>query len=421
MRKVIFLALVMLLALVPVIGAQGDPAISAVDWIETQQAEDGSFAAGDPNITAAAATSLALLDRPNEAAVAYLENYVAENADSLRLEVVSAIILAVIAHDIDPTAFADGAALELHSSLLREQRGEDSTGLCLGLVALAATGAELPATAVSGVVGIQNEDGGFGSGAGEPSEPIYTAVCIHALAKAGEAEATQAAVAYLDSTQLADGGWATLGGETSDGFGTAYVLVGLAAAEEDLMGSWGDAVGYLMSQQDRETGEVTALAPEVAGDQAAALNVAANALFTMAFRGLSYNDIGATTVSIAEPTATEEAAEATTLEEGPALDGNWLAIADGFGMTELDTADDFFVTVIDPFTNEELYGVQIINWVAEYQYTGYIIEQYLPADVLLYMQATDPTTFENLGDAAIALLPADVLAELPEEVQARAQ
>lgn len=111
-------------------------------------------------------------------------------------------------------------------------------------------------------------------------------------------------------------------------------------------------------------------------------------------------------------------------EEGPALDPNWAAVAGGFGMAELDTADDFLIEVIDPFATGEdntLYGVEIINWVADYEYTGFIVQQFLPADVLLWLADQDPTVWETVSDSVLAALPAAELAKLPEEVQARVQ
>jgi uncharacterized surface protein with fasciclin (FAS1) repeats len=110
--------------------------------------------------------------------------------------------------------------------------------------------------------------------------------------------------------------------------------------------------------------------------------------------------------------------------EGPALDENWAAVASGFGMSELDTADDFFVTVVDPFAagaDNELYGVEIINWTADYRYTGFIIEQFLPAEVLIWMAEQDPSVWEGLSDSVLKKLPAEELAKLPAEVQARVQ
>ncbi len=412
MRKVVLLALVLLLSLVPAAAAQGDPAMAAADWVESQQAEDGSFAGGDADITSAVAIALALLERPNEQAMTWLENYVIENQDTLALDTVSTILLAAIAHDIDPTTFAEGIAAEKHMELLRESRGEDITGLCFGLIAMNAMGQALPPTAVSGLTALQNEDGGFGAEAGSESEPVYTATCLHVLVTAGETEAVEAAKTYLQETALADGGWSTLAAETSDGFATAFTLLGLTAAGDTVSQDWGQAVGFLFSQQDRETGKVIAL-PDMAEQDS--LNVASTAIFMMVFRGLSYNDIGGGEAAEEETSSAETAAGV----EGPALDANWEPVRDGFGMEALDTADDFFVTVIDPFTDEELYGVEIINWVAEYKYTGYIIEQFLPAEVLLWMNEQDPTTFENIGDATLNLLPPDVLAQLPEELQAR--
>lgn len=410
MRKIVLLALILMLSVVPSTAAQGDPATAAADWVESQQAEDGSFAE-DPDITSAAAIALALLERPNEAAVAWMEDYVTTNQDSLSLDTISTILLAAIANGVDPATFADGAALEIHGALLREARGEDMSDLCFGLVAMAASGSPLPPTAISGLTALQNEDGGFGASEGEDSEAVYTGLCLHVLVTAEETEAVDAAKNYLKETVLADGGWSTLGADTSDGFATAFTLLGLTAAGDTASRDWGQAVGFLFSQQDRETGKVIAL-PDMAEEDS--INVAATSVFMMVFRGVSYNDI-----QTAEPTE-EAAAAVTTADEGPALDPNWEPVRDGFGMEQLDTADDFFVTVVDPFTDEELYGVDIINWVAEYQYTGYIIENYLPAEVLLWMNEQDPTTFENIGDATLELLPDEVLAQLPEELQARA-
>ena len=112
--------------------------------------------------------------------------------------------------------------------------------------------------------------------------------------------------------------------------------------------------------------------------------------------------------------------ETTGIAEGPALDPNWEPVMGGFGMDELDTADDFFITVVDPFTDEELYGVQIINWVAEYEYTGYIIEQFLPAEVLLWMGEQDHTIWQNISPVVLEKLPDAEFAKLPESVQALA-
>lgn len=129
-------------------------------------------------------------------------------------------------------------------------------------------------------------------------------------------------------------------------------------------------------------------------------------------------------------TAIMDANAATMSEdvaEGPALAPLWEAFVAGegaFNMPELDTADDFFVTVIDPFAPEddnELYGIEIINWVGEYTYTTILVESHLTADVLLFMAEQDPTVWENISDVVLGKLPPEVLAELPEDVQARVE
>jgi transforming growth factor-beta-induced protein len=136
---------------------------------------------------------------------------------------------------------------------------------------------------------------------------------------------------------------------------------------------------------------------------------------------LSAEDFAALIAELAPVEEAEETEEGdSAFPEGPALQQNWAIVGDGFGMEELDSADDFFVTVNDPFTGDELYGVQIINWTAEYEHTGFIVENSLPADVLIWMAEQDPTTWENISPVTVSLLPAEELAKLPEEVQALA-
>jgi uncharacterized surface protein with fasciclin (FAS1) repeats len=101
----------------------------------------------------------------------------------------------------------------------------------------------------------------------------------------------------------------------------------------------------------------------------------------------------------------------------PPLDPAWAVIAGGFGMAELDSADDFFVTVIDPFTQEELYGMDIINWTAEYRYTGYVVKGFLSAEVLLYMLERDPDNFARISPTTLESLPTDIRAQLPAKYQ----
>jgi len=183
------------------------------------------------------------------------------------------------------------------------------------------------------------------------------------------------------------------------------VIMGLTAANDSSLSTDAAFSALLVALDEEGRFEDYVGAPQID-------NILATAVAVPVFRGLSLLDIAA-------PLA-DDASTANNFPEGPPLDASWETIADGFGMSELNTADDFFVTVIDPFTGEELYGVQIINWAAEYQYTGFIVRNNLPAEVLLWMAEQDPSIWENISDETLRELPEDVIAELPDDIQARA-
>jgi hypothetical protein len=405
MKKLSLLLLVMLMTLVPLAQAQGDPAIGALEWLKNNQNEDGSYGE-EITETAVVVITLSLLDEANAASLAAMEAYVSD-AETMDLTESSIFLLAVVASGNDPEAFAEGKLLASFEAELSKARGQDVLGLCMGLQALNALGDDLPPTALMGLGLIQSEDGGFPDEmGGDVSDIGISALCAPTLVLAGNEAGLEALVAYFASLQLPDGGWNFDSEvETSDPVMTAFVLLALTAAGEDLMGDWTGAVGYLLEHQN-EDGSF--------GDPEGSGLAGTTALAAMIFRGITWLDLGVT-----EAEASDEGSTDAGASSAPALDENWVVIAEGFGMPELNSADDFFVTVVDPFTNEELSGIQIINWTAEYTYTGYIIEDYLPAEVLLWMAEQDPDVWENISDATLALLPAEVLAELPKEVQAR--
>jgi hypothetical protein len=67
----------------------------------------------------------------------------------------------------------------------------------------------------SAIEALQNSDGGFGSAAGYPSDPLDTALALQAMYRLGGAAlgVTDAALSYLAATQNTDGGWgSSLGG-----------------------------------------------------------------------------------------------------------------------------------------------------------------------------------------------------------------
>ncbi len=402
MRKLtlIFLAIVLIAA--PTIYAQ-DPATMAGNWLMEYQREDGSFDE-DYRLTSLSVIALASVGQENEAALAWLESNFSEELD---LSELSLAVTAVVATENDIGSFAEGALLANYTGALRAERGEDIEGLCYGLIARHSLGVALPETAVSGLVALQQaEDGGFGNKMGDPSDVLTTSACIHILAVAEQPDALEDALSFLQAVQLDDDGWAVdPEGATSDALATAFAAQALIAAGETLT-DWGSPERTLFASLDAETGAFVV----EGSDEMTAM---ATAIALPVFRGKSLISFGG------DASTGEDSSQADSDHvEGPPLDPNWKLVGDGFGMDELDTADDFFVTVVDPFTDDELYGIQIINWTSEYQYTGYIVEQYMTADILIWMAEQESSTWDNITVATLELLPDEELAQLPDEIQA---
>src|SRR5689334_13801267 len=107
MRKLAGLLIVLLLVAIPIANAQGDPASGAIDWLKTQKTEDGMYGT-EPGETALALVTLGLLDEPDTEALAVLETYASDNADTLTINDMSLLTLAVSASGADITTFNDG-------------------------------------------------------------------------------------------------------------------------------------------------------------------------------------------------------------------------------------------------------------------------------------------------------------------------
>lgn len=403
MRKWILLFSILLLIVPTIYGQGGDPARLTVDWLVSQQNENGSF--GDEiGATALAIIAQATLGETNEAALAWLEGIVVE--ETLALDEASLVVIALVSTETDTSTFADGTLLATYTSLLRSERGQAVDGLCLGLIARHVLNLALPPQAITVLVGLQQEDGGFGATRTADSDIVTSSLCIQVLAVAEQPDSLEAALGYLAEVQLEDNGWSIDPTATeSDPLGTAFVVQALAAADQ-ILADWNHPERTLLKSLDFEAGAI------VFGDgDDEFLNIVATAAAAPIFRGKSLLGFAPSESSTVEVTSSDEV--------GPPLGGDWALIASGFGMAELDTADDFFVTVIDPFTNDELYGIAIINWTAEYQYTGYIVQQYLSGEVLLWMAEHDPTVWDNISLATLKKLAPEELAKLPEVVQAR--
>lgn len=411
LSTIIFVSMIVL----PSVNAQErDPAVRGLEWLNTQQSDNGSFA-DDLNMTILALMAYASVGETNQAALDWVEATIVAEGDNLNLQDIGFTVTAVIASGADPNTFADGKLIERQVALLRESGGENLSFLCTGLISMINLDLPLSEVALGVLAEAQNEDGGFGESADEESNIGDTVTCGLVLHAAEQTEAFDRVLEYVKATQNEDGGWSAIGSDQSDALGTAAALQLLLAANEDLT-AWGSPEFVLVGFQDRETGQFSFSLDEdflnMNDDERAEVNLAATVLAIPVLRGKTFTSF------VYAPEATQDVAITDT--GIPALSSEWEPIADGFGMAELNSADDFFVMVVDPFSGDELTGVQIINWTAEYRYTGYIIENALTAEVLMWMAEQDPTTWEKISKSVIELMPDSEVEKLPEEVQALA-
>ena len=404
MRTIVGVVLVLVLMIPSVVAAQTNDPTAALDWLRAERETNGSY--GDEiGATALSVFAFATEDELNQPGIDFIA---AEDFSEVGLDEISLTLIALVAIDADVAAFANGAVLARHSALLREPDVNLTDALCLGLIARYNLDLPLQDDLMQALIQRQNEDGGFGQVPEQRlSDVTSTSLCIHALALDEAYSAShQAALNYLRNTQREDDGWAIFDDSpSSDPLGTAFAMMALIASGEPLA-DWGSPERTLVLFANPATG-----AYEYGDGTDVFFNEISTIVALPVFRGVTLNSYA--------PAERSAAANATTADGAPVLDPNWKLVGDGFGV-ELDSADDFFVDVVDPFTNETLYGVEIINWTADYTYTGYIVESYLPADVLLWMAAQDDTVLTQISASTLALLPDSVIAQLPEEIQARA-
>lgn len=397
---VVLLCVTFLMPLLPASG-QGDPVTSA-NWLNTQQFEDGGF--GDEvGATALSVIALASVGQDNQAALDWLEN---RDFDTINLDWTSLSLMALVASGTDVGSFADGELLATYSQQLRDADGSITDGYCLGLIARYTLNIPLSDTQITTLLDQQRADGGFAANPDAESDIITTSLCVQALVAGEQTDATQPALDYMRSLQRDDGGWTIdVDSQSSDPLATAFVMQALIAADQSFS-NWENPERTLILFADADGAFLY-------GDgNDPFFNLISTAVSIPVFEGLSL-------LSFSPFLQTDDATQPVE-GDAPVLNENWKLVGDGFSI-DLVTADDFFTTVVDPFTDEELYGVEIINWTSEYPYTGYIVELYLTADIVLYMIEQDPSTADNISATSLALMPAEELALLPEDLQARAQ
>jgi hypothetical protein len=241
----------------------------AVSWLKDQQQADGGFSNGfapesDLGTTADAILAFFfagedpnLLKMEDQSPVDFLQARV-QSGDVQGAGVAAKIVLALNAAGLDPRSFA---SQDLVEAILKDH--DDVTGLfgfgpfdsALAISALMATGVDLPAGAIDGLLSTRLEDGSFSFSA-DPGQITgdsnTTALVVQALIAAGAEDEIGPSLDYFRSTQNEDSGWtyqkpSEYGVET-DANSTALVIQALDAAGEDLE-EWGDPMAALASLQ----------------------------------------------------------------------------------------------------------------------------------------------------------------------------
>lgn len=265
------LALLLAVALIAPVFAQDDtdPALKALDYLDSVQNADGGFPTGyapESDLSTTADVIVAFVaagEDPNAVLSPDMANPYYFLGQQVEADTVTAagqiakIATAVVAGGKDVTAFG-GHNLVDDLLALQDESGVFGTGAfehCLSLIALENAGVELPEGAVEVAVSAQAEEGGWGFAADQAPDTNTTALCVQALALTGQADAVDAALAYFESIQNEDGGWPYQNpsdyGTDSDANSTALVIQALLAAGEDLAG-WNNPQEWLLSLQNED-------------------------------------------------------------------------------------------------------------------------------------------------------------------------
>lgn len=262
---VLLVALVLSAFAVPVSAQDNAPAVeSAVQWLLTQQAEDGGFIgfSGESDAGATVDAVLALasaqqvgIDVDLETAMQYLESQALVYAQ-FSPGAAAKLSMALVAAGMDPHDIDNVDPM----SIVVVAAGLGMIGLgpydhALGLQALVATGEPVPDAAIQASRDSQSEDGSWAfdgtttPGAGDTNT---TAQMVMGLIAAGvHDEMVDRGLAYLAGTTNADGGYPYQPGAESDANSTALVLQAfIAAADPDLADAQDEALGALLGMQN---------------------------------------------------------------------------------------------------------------------------------------------------------------------------
>jgi hypothetical protein len=275
-RSIMTLLVTLFLVLAPAVtrAQDGTPiAGSAVKraaaWLLAQQGPDGGFVGlsgtSDAGTTADAILALAAARNTGLAidlkkAVDYLEQNALVYTQSGPGQAAK-LVLAVVAAGGDPTDIARVDPLSIVQVSARSETGLIGFGPfdhALGVLALVATGTDVPPAAIDVFRTTQLDDGSWsfdGTTANGGGDTNTTAIVIQALAAAGQGEDPMVARAldYLKSTQTAAGGFPYQRGQTpkGDANSTAIAVQAILAVGQDpASADWKDAASALAAFQN---------------------------------------------------------------------------------------------------------------------------------------------------------------------------
>jgi len=227
----------------------------AVTWLRAQQADDGGFIGfsgeSDPGVTIDAIIALAAANDAGvdtgdaiNRAVGYLESgdvalvYIQTGAGQA-----AKLVLGLIAADRDPMSFATVDPLSIVQNGIDDETGIFGGGMfdhALAVLALTASGDDVPGAAIEAFAATQAENGGWAFDASTAPEAVdsnTTALSIQSLVAVGHGESDLAAngLMYLESVWTEDGaGYSDLPDTAPDANSTALAIQAFAAAGMDI-------------------------------------------------------------------------------------------------------------------------------------------------------------------------------------------
>lgn len=243
----------------------------ALEWLESQLQDDGGFSNGfapESDVGTTADAVLAFVDAgwdPQEVVsqsgispLDFLREY-ANSTQDAGPGVAAKVAYALNAAGFDPRTYGQRDLIGLILDGYDPASGLFGLGpfdSALSILALIASGTDVPAGAIDGLLATRLDDGSFAFSY-DPSlvtgDSNTTAIVLQALVAAGSEGEIGATVEYFRSTQNEDGGWTyqkpSEFGEETDSNSTALVIQALRVAGEDL-NEWGEPLTVLASLQE---------------------------------------------------------------------------------------------------------------------------------------------------------------------------